>query len=99
MIPNLQGEPIEVRLTEQTLQHALLLPMSPFTVKERRSHVNLSDHFENPKNTSNRYTQIRHQGLANHVRVVQQMFKLAKQHRYTVPDLTLTYAMDEARLQ
>ena len=42
---------------------------------------------------------MQHQGLANHVRVVQQMFKLAKQHRYTVPDLTLTYAMDEARLQ
>ena len=99
VIRNLQGEPTEVRLTEQTVQHALLLPMSPFTVKERRSHVNLSDIFQNPKNTGNRYTQMQHQGLANHIRVVQQMFKLTKQHRYTVRDLTLTYAMDEARLQ
>ena len=71
LIPNLQGEPTEVRLTEQTVQQALLLPMSPFTVKERRSHVNLSDNFENSKNTGNRYTQMRHQGLANHIRVVQ----------------------------
>ena len=56
MIPNLQGEPTKVRLTKQTVQHALLLSMSPFTVKERRSHVNLSKIFENPKNTGNRYT-------------------------------------------
>ena len=27
------------------------------------------------------------------------MFKMTKQHRYTVPDHSLTYAMDEARLQ
>ena len=58
VIPNLQGEPTEVRLTEQAVQNALMLPTSPFTIKERRSHVNLSDIFKNPKNTGNKYTQM-----------------------------------------
>ena len=52
-ITDLLGKMMVVNLTEKIVSTALLLPSSPYPVRERRSHSNLADIFENPQKTGN----------------------------------------------
>ncbi|MCO5579997.1 hypothetical protein L7F22_033863 [Adiantum nelumboides] len=78
-ITDLQDVEVEVSLIEEVVGKALLLPTSPYPVRERRTHMTLADLFENPKKMGSTYSQIKSLVLADWVRVVQHMFKLPKQ--------------------
>lgn len=94
-IIDLLGRATTITLTEDIVAEALQLSITNFPVKARRAHSDLAKIFENPKKTGNTYAQMKNPVMANHIRVIQNMFKLAKQQRHIVPHLAFTHAVVE----
>ena len=95
-ITDLLGRATAVTLTKEIVAEALELPITNYPVKARRAHSNLAEIFDNPKKTGNTYAQMKNPMMADHICVIQNMFKLLKQQRHTVPNIVFTYAVEAA---
>ena len=94
-ITDLMGRVTATTLTEEIVSEALHLPITNYPVRERRAHANLGVFFENPKKTGNTYTQMKSAIMADHIHIIQHIFKLPKQQRHTVPDIAFIHAVDD----
>lgn len=77
-ITDLLGRATSVTLTEDIVAKALQLPITNYPVKAHRAHSDLAEIFEQPKKTGNTYAQMKNPIMADHIRIIQNMSKLAK---------------------
>ena len=84
------GRATTITLNEDIVAEALQLPITNFPVKARRAHTDLAEVLKNPKKMGNTYGHMKNPIMADHIRVIKNMFKLAKQQCHTVPDIAFT---------